>query len=85
MDRLLGDAFELEFEELDTPFEIGSGEEFWDMYSRAFGPAKVLAESMDEDDREKFREATIEFVEREREGDVIRQSRTYLLTTGRRR
>jgi SAM-dependent methyltransferase len=85
VNELLGDSFELEFEELDTPFETESGEKFWDLFSRAFGPTKVLAESMDDAEREKFREATIEFAEREREGDVIRQSRTYLLTTGRRR
>lgn len=82
---LLCDSFELEFKELDTPFEVESGEKFWDLFSRAFGPTKVLADSMDEADREKFRQAVIDFVERERDGDMIRQSRTYLLTTGTRR
>lgn len=82
---LLGDAFELESEEKDSPFEIESGEAFWELFSRAFGPVKVLAGSMDEADRAEFRDALIEFVERERDGDMIRQSRTYLLTTGTRR
>lgn len=83
--ELLGDAFDLEFEELDSPYEFESSEDFWDLFSRAFGPVKVLADSMDEADRAKLRDAVIEFVERERDGDLIRQSRTYLLTTGTRK
>ena len=85
VEDLLGDSFELEFEELDSTFEIGSGEEFWDLFSRAFGPTRVLAESMDDERRAEFREAFIEFAERDRDGDMIRQSRTYLVTTGVRR
>ena len=79
---LLGDSFDLEFEELDSPLVLESGEAFWDLMSRAFGPTRVLAESMDDETRAEFRDAFIEFTERERDGDVIRQSRPYLLTTG---
>ena len=84
MRKLLGKSFDLEFEELDSPLVIDSGEAFWDLMSRAFGPTKVLAESMDVEARAEFREAFIEFTERERDGEVIRQSRPYLLIKGRR-
>ena len=83
--ELLGDYFELEFTELDSPHEMESGEAEWELFSRAFGPVRTLAASMSEEDRAAFREAFIEFAERYRDGDKIRQSRTYLLTTGRRR
>ena len=82
---LLGDFFELEFEELDSPFEIASGEEFWELYSHAFGPTRVLAESLDDERRSEFRQTFIEFAEQERDGDAIRQSRTYLQIGGTRR
>jgi SAM-dependent methyltransferase len=83
--ELLGDAFELEFAEHDSRLEIESGEAMYDKFSRAFGPVRTLVDSMDPEPREKFREAFIEFAEEDRDGDVLRQSRTYLLTTGRRR
>lgn len=83
--ELLGDAFELEFAEHDTPLEIESGEAMYDKFSRAFGPMRTLVDSMDPEPREKFRQAFIEFAEKDRDGDVLRQSRTYLLTTGKRR
>ena len=85
VEGLLGDAFDLEFESMDTPYEIESGEKYWDIFSHAFGPTKVLAESLEGADRERFRQAFIDFVEDDRDGDMIRQSRTYLLTTGTRR
>ena len=81
---LLGDSFDLEFEKLDSPLVLESGEAFWNLMSRAFGPTKMLADSMDDQARAEFREAFIEFTERERDGDVIRQSRPYLLTKGQR-
>ncbi len=83
--ELLGGAFDLSFEEFDSPFEIASGEEYWELFSRAFGPTRVLAESMDDERRATFREAFINWAEQDRDGDSIRQSRTYLLTTGVRR
>ena len=82
---LLGEGFELEFQELDSRFEIESGVDYWELFSHAFGPTRVLAESMNEADRADFRESFIEWAERDRDGEAIRQSRTYLLTTGTRR
>jgi SAM-dependent methyltransferase len=83
-EQLLGGAFELEFEEFDSPFEAASGEHYWDLFSRAFGPTRVLAESMDEEHHAEFREAFIAWAGQDRDGDRIRQSRTYLQITGTR-
>ncbi len=81
---LLGGSFELDIETLDSPFVTESGEAMWDLMSRAFGPTRTLAESMDEETLAGFREAFIEFAEKDRQGDEIRQSRTYLLIKGTR-
>lgn len=81
---LLGGSFDLEIQTLDSPFVIDSGEAMWDLMSRAFGPTRTLAESMDEEARAGFRKAFIEFAEKDRQGDKIRQSRTYLLIKGTR-
>lgn len=83
--KLLGGSFDLEFERLDSPLVLESGEAFWILMSRAFGPMKMLAESMDDEARAEFREAFIEFAEKDRDGDKIRQSRTYLLIKGKRK
>ncbi len=83
---LLGEYFELSFEELDCPYEAESSEAAWELFSRAFGPTRTLAQSMSDEDRASFREAFIEFSDQDRvEGGGIRQSRTYLLATGTRR
>lgn len=81
---LLGQSFDLEIQTLDSPFLTESGEAMWDLMSRAFGPTRTLAASMDDSARAEFREAFIEFAEKDREGEVVRQSRTYLLIQGRR-
>lgn len=81
---LLGKSFDLEFESLDSPLVLESGEAFWDLMSTAFGPMKMLVGSMDDAARSEFRSAFIELSERDREGDMIRQSRPYLLIKGTR-
>lgn len=82
---LLGDTFDLEFEEHDSPLEVGSGEAHWQLFSTSFGPTKTAAESLDQERREQFRRAWVEFSERSREGDRIVQHREWLLTLGTRR
>jgi len=85
VERLLGDAFELEFEELDTPYKPSSGEEAWELFSTSFGPVKTLADSLDSDRREELHRVFVEYHEQLRVGDGIHQSRKYLVTLGRRR
>lgn len=82
---LLGGSFDLEFESLGSPLVLESGEALWDLTSRAFGPTRILAASSDEPTRTEFRQAFIEMAEKDRDGQVIRQSRPYLLIKGKRR
>ncbi len=84
--ELLGDAFfELEFEQLDAPYEGSSGAEMWQDMVENFGPAHVLAESLEPERRRELDSTMIELLERDRDGDAIRQERLYLLVLGRRR
>ena len=83
--ELLGDAFELEFEEHDSPLVVASGEEYWELFSSSYGPTKSAAEALDPDRREEFHRTWVAFIEAFREGDEIVHHREYLLTLGRRR
>jgi hypothetical protein len=60
-------------------------EQVWQLFSTAYGPTRVLAESLDEERREQLRRNLVELYEGCRVGDRIQQSRTYLLVTGLRR
>ena len=82
---LLGDSFELEFEEGDSVLAAESGEAVWELFSTSYGPTKVLAESLDSERREGLRRAFVALHESHRVDGGIRMSRTYLLTVGRRR
>lgn len=82
---LLGEAFELEFNERDCPYTADSGDDAWTELSSAYGPTKALAESLDKPRREELRRTIVEFYEQLRVEGGVRHSRTYLLVTGRRR
>jgi SAM-dependent methyltransferase len=83
--QLLGDAFELEFEDGNSPDEQESSEEMWELMSTSFGPLKTLDASLEGERREQLRARVLEFLESYRDGDTIRQPREYLLTIGTRR
>jgi SAM-dependent methyltransferase len=83
--QLLGDAFELTFEDGDSPDEEESGEAAWELFSTAFGPTKTLLAILDEERGRELRARTIEFFEQYRDGDRVVQPRQYLLTVGTRR
>jgi ubiquinone/menaquinone biosynthesis C-methylase UbiE len=83
--ELLEDAFELWFFSLETP-QIGeSGEQLWRLFSTSFGPTKTLADSLPQDRRDELHRAYVEFWEKFRTEDGIRQPRQYLVALGRRR
>jgi SAM-dependent methyltransferase len=82
---LLGGEFELDFEQLDSPLELESGEAVWELFVRDYGPTKTLAESLDDEKREELHRNFVELHERSRVNGGLRFSRTYLLTTGTRR
>jgi SAM-dependent methyltransferase len=81
--QLLGEDFELGMQERDSVLYADSGEQVWQLFSTAFGPTKVLAESLDEERREQLHRKWVELYETYRVGDRIQQSRTYLLIIGR--
>jgi SAM-dependent methyltransferase len=83
--ELLGDAFELRFEEGDCPQPAASGEDAWELFSTSYGPTKTLAESLDDDKREAMRSDWVEYFEQFRVDDGISQPRQYVLILGTRR
>ena len=84
--RLLGEAFQLRFEHLDSTYHVGSGEEYWQVFSSSYGPTKTLAESLEPDRRGLLQRDWREFFEREyrREEEIV-HPREYLLVLGTRR
>jgi SAM-dependent methyltransferase len=86
LEALLGNDFELRFDERATTFSSDSGEEAWQFFVTNFGPTKSLAESLDDERREELHRTWVEFFERRYRSDgSIRQPREYLLVLGTRR
>lgn len=83
--ELLGGAFELTFEEHDSPLTLPSGEEYWELFSTSYGPTKTAIEALEPDRREEFHQAWVAFGDARREGDAMVHHREYLLTLGTRR
>jgi SAM-dependent methyltransferase len=82
--ELLGDSFELDFEEHDSPLVLASGEEYWKLFSTSYGPTKTAHEALDPERQEEFHRAWVEFGDARREGDEMVHHREYLLTLGTR-
>jgi SAM-dependent methyltransferase len=85
VERLLGDAFELRFEEREFALVGATGEEMWERQLAGSGPVKQLYESFDDGRRRELREAAVGYFESERVGDEIRAPAPYLLILGTRR
>jgi ubiquinone/menaquinone biosynthesis C-methylase UbiE len=84
--ELLGDAFDLTIEEHVSSLTFESGEEFWQVFSSSFGPVKTLADSLDDDRREEFHQAWVDFFEQNyRTNGEVTHTRHYLLIEGTRR
>ena len=82
---LLGDAFELRFEEGDCPQPGSSAEEIWELFTTAYGPTKALADSLHDERRAALRRDWLAYFEQFRNGAGISQPRPYLLVLGTRR
>jgi hypothetical protein len=67
-----------------STLRVPSGEHYWELFSSSYGPTKTLAESLDDDRREEFRQTWVAFFEDLREGDEVVHEREYLLTVGTR-
>jgi SAM-dependent methyltransferase len=85
VEDLLGDAFDLRFEEGDAPLRAESGEAVWHLFSTVHGPTRMLAESLDPDRREELRRDFVAFYEQFRTNGGISRPGPYLLVTGTRR
>jgi ubiquinone/menaquinone biosynthesis C-methylase UbiE len=86
VEELLDDAFDLRFEERNSPLVMDSAEDYWQFFITNFGPMKTLTESMDDDRREEFHRAWVDFMESNWSKDGhIEHERQYLLVTGTRR
>jgi hypothetical protein len=68
---MLGDAFELSFEELDTRHEHHDPAEMWELFRTSYGPSHVLWNSLDENRRRQLDETMTDVFEQHREGDGI--------------
>jgi SAM-dependent methyltransferase len=83
--ELLGDAFDLKFEQGTSYYREPSGEAAWEMFSTNYGPTRSLATSLDEGRKADLRRDFIEFHEKFRNEVGICVPRNYLLTLGVRR
>ena len=82
---LLGEAFDLTFEEGISTLQVPSGEAYWELFSTSYGPTKTLAESLG-DRREELHRDWVEFFEQNYHDDGdIAHTREYLLVLGTRR
>jgi hypothetical protein len=82
---LLGDAFELRYEEGECPQPGASADEIWELFTTSYGPTKALAGSLDHGRRAALRRDWIAYFEQFRNGDGVSQPRPYLLVLGTRR
>jgi SAM-dependent methyltransferase len=86
VEDMLGDDFELEFEDGTLWLEADSGEEIWKLFSESAPPVIALIERLDPEQTEQFHQAFVELYEGYRtEGGGVRAPRRYLLVLGRRK
>jgi SAM-dependent methyltransferase len=86
VEDMLGQDFELEFEDGTLWLEASSGEEIWKLFSESAPPVVALIGRLDAVRAEEFHEAFVELYESYRSGDGgIRAPRRYLLVLGRRK
>lgn len=85
VEELLGEAFELRFEEGDAPQHGTSGEEVWQLFSTVYGPTRTLAESLEPSRREELHAAFAGFYEGYRTDGGVHQPRPYSLVLGTRK
>jgi SAM-dependent methyltransferase len=85
VEELLGESFELEFDEGDAPQTGESGEQVWELFLSGVGPMKALHDSLEPERREELHGAMVDFFERFRTNGGISQPRPYLLILGTRR
>ena len=82
VEEMLGDAFDLDFEELDTRHDDEDPAEMWELFRSSYGPSYVLWSSLDDERRSELDETMTAVFEKHRDGDGISMERLYILVTG---
>ena len=86
VEDMLGEHFDLEFEDGTLWLEADSGEEIWKLFSESAPPVIALIQELDEERRKEFHRAFVELYETYRTKDgMVRAPRRYLLVLGRRK
>ncbi len=86
VEDMLGDDFELEFDDGTLWIEAGSPDEVWELFSGSVPPLRALVEQLDPARREEFHQAFVELYASYGDGQGgIRAPRRYLLVLGRRK
>jgi SAM-dependent methyltransferase len=85
VEDMLGEDFELEFEDGTVWLDAESGEQIWQLFSASAPTILALTRKLDREQSEAFHHAFVELYETYREGGRVRAPRRYLLTLGRRR
>ena len=83
--ELLGERFDLAFEEGTNWFRYASGEQAWRLWVDHYGPMKALAGSLDDARRTELQRAIVEWHETFASDLGYAQPRTYLITRAVRR
>jgi SAM-dependent methyltransferase len=85
VEELLGPYYELSIEPGTWVLEGESGEDIWELWSRAAPPFKARLAEMDDHTRVAFHQAYVEYCESYRVADGVAVPRDYLLVLGQRR
>jgi SAM-dependent methyltransferase len=85
VEDMLGEDFELEFEDGTVWLDAESGEELWQLFSTSAPTIVALTQKLDPPAAEEFHQAFVDLYETYREGNRVRAPRRYLLTLGTRR
>ena len=84
--ELLGDSFDLDLSRHVSHLRVPTGEDYWQLFSSSYGPTRTLAESLDDDRRQEFHRAWVDFFESNYQSDgEIDHDREWLFVYGTRR
>ena len=84
-EQMLGESFELEFEEGEAPVTGESGEAVWELMLRGSGPFKARHETLDDAQRDALHGEFVGLLERHRVDGGIELPARYLFVLGTRR
>lgn len=85
VEDMLGEDFELDFEDGTLWLDVESGEDLWQLFSHSSPPVVSMLRRLDDERRGDFHRGFVELFESYREGARVRAPRRYLMTLGRRR